>query len=288
MADKVELVLDAKADLGEGAIWHSQRGLLYWVDIDPGLVHVYDPKTGKDRSVSAGQAVGTVVPRASGGVMLAMAHGFGALDLETGKMTPISDPEKDLPGNRFNDGKCDPAGRFWAGTLGKSGGSVYRLDPDLSVRKIFGGVKTSNGLAWSLDRRTMYYIDTPTQEVSAFDYDDKSGGITNRRTAVKVPKELGHPDGCTLDADGNLWVAHWDGWNVTCYDPGSGRVLRTVRLPVSRVTSCAFGGADLGTLYITSARTGLSDKDLASQPQAGGLFKFVPGVRGIPAPEFAG
>lgn len=288
MSDQVELILDAKAQLGEGAIWHSQKRLLYWVDIDAGLVHVYDPATNRDRTVSTGQPVGTVVPRASGGVMVALRDGFAALDLDSGKLEMIADPEKDLKGNRFNDGKCDPSGRFWAGTLGKDGGSVYRMDRDLSVRKMFGGVRTSNGIAWSLDRRTMYYIDTSAQEVSAFDYDDATGDVSNRRTAVKVPAANGHPDGSTLDAGGNLWVAHWDGGNVTCYDPRTGRVLRTVRVPSSRVTSCAFGGDDLAVLYITTARVGLDAAALASQPLAGGLFRADVGVKGVPAPEFAG
>ncbi len=287
MADQVELVLDAKTQLGEGAIWHSQKHVLYWVDIDAGLLHIYDPKTNRDRSLSTGQPVGTVVPRASGGVMVALRDGFAALNLETGAITPITNPESHLQ-NRFNDGKCDPAGRFWAGTMGKAGASLYRLDRDLTVRKMFDGVRTSNGIAWSLDLKTMYYIDTPTQEVAAFDYDHATGDIKNRRVAVKVPKENGHPDGSTLDAEGHLWVAHWDGWNVTCYDPGTGKALRTVKLPVSRVTSCAFGGPDLATLYITSARVGLDDAALASQPLAGGLFKVSVGVRGIPAPEFLG
>lgn len=288
MSDSVELVLDAKAQLGEGAIWHSQKQVLYWVDIDGGFVHIYDPVTNRDRSVSTGQPVGTVVPRASGGVMVALRDGFAALNLETGALTPITDPESHLPDNRFNDGKCDPAGRFWAGTMGKAGGSVYRLDPDLTVRKMFGGVRTSNGIAWSLGQKTMYYIDTPTQEVAAFDYDYATGEIGNRRVAVKVPVENGHPDGSTLDAEGHLWVAHWDGWNVTCYDPARGVGLRTIKLPASRITSCAFGGPDLSTLYITSARVGLDEAALAAQPLAGGLFKVDAGVRGIPAPEFLG
>jgi sugar lactone lactonase YvrE len=288
MQKDCELVLDAKAELGEGAIWHSPKGVLYWVDIDPGLVHIYDPRNGENRTVPVGQPVGTVVPRARGGVMVAMRDGFASLDLDTGQLTPIANPEKDLAGNRFNDGKCDPGGRFWAGTLGKSGGSLYRLDRDLSVHKVFGGVRTSNGIVWSEDKTKMYFIDTPTQEVAAFDYDDETGEVKNRRVAVKVPEKLGHPDGSTLDAEGNLWVAHWDGWNVTCYDLKSGEPILTIRLPVSRVTSCAFGGDDLRTLYVTSARTGLDAKSLAEQPLAGGLFKCVPGVAGVPAEEFRG
>jgi sugar lactone lactonase YvrE len=288
MEEKPDLVLDSKSALGEGALWHLQNRVLYWVDIDPGLVHVYDPVTGRNRTVSVGQPVGTVVPRAKGGVMVALRDGIGTLGLETGKLDIIASPEKDLAGNRFNDGKCDPAGRFWAGTLGKSGGSLYRMDKNRTVKKVFGGVRTSNGIAWSLDKRTMYFIDTPTGEVAAFDYDDATGEVANRRVAVKVPPENGHPDGSTLDADGNLWVAHWDGWNVTCYDVKTGKALRTIRIPCARVTSCAFGGPDLDTMYITTARVGISAEALKEQPLAGGLFRIRPGVRGIPAPEFLG
>jgi len=284
----VEIVLDAKAELGEGAIWSSRAGLLYWIDIDPGLVHVYDPAKGRDRTLELGQPVGTIVPRAKGGAMVALRDGFAALDLESGKLTFIADPEKELKGNRFNDGKCDPAGRFWAGTLGRDPGALYRLDRDLSVHRMFGDVKCSNGIAWSIDRKAMYFIDTPTGYVEAWDYDDATGAVANRRVCIRVPKENGHPDGCTLDADGNLWVAHWDGWNVTCYDPRNGKQLRQVRLPVSKVTSVAFGGPGLDVLFITSARTGLSADELKKQPLAGGLFKCKPGVKGLPAPEFGG
>jgi sugar lactone lactonase YvrE len=258
------------------------------VDIDGGLVHLYNPATGKNRTIEIGQPVGTIVPRAKGGAMVALRDGFAALDLESGDLTFLADPEKDLKGNRFNDGKCDPAGRFWAGTLGNKGGALYRMDKDLSVHRMFGDVKCSNGIAWSLDRKTMYFIDTPTGYVEAWDYDDATGAIANRRVCIRIPKGNGHPDGCTLDADGNLWVAHWDGWNVTCYDPRTGKQLRQIKLPVSKVTSVAFGGPNLDVLFITSAREGLSESELKEQPLAGGLFKVRPGVKGIPAPEFGG
>lgn len=288
MGGTVELVLDAKARLGEGPIWHAQKGLLYWLDIEQGEVHVYNPATGNDRMVAVGQQVGTVVPRARGGVMLAVAKGFASLDLESGAVAMVANPEPGT-GNRFNDGKCDPAGRFWAGTIGKQGtANVYRLDADLTSRRMIEGITCSNGIAWSLDRRTMYYIDTPAQTVAAYDYDDATGAIANRRVAITVPKESGYPDGMTLDAEGMVWIGMWDGWSLTRWNPATGMLLETVKLPVARVTACAFGGPDLGTLYITSAWTALSDADRAKQPLAGGLFRYVPGVKGIPAPEFAG
>jgi len=293
MAGNPELVLDAKATLGEGAIWHKQTSLLYWVDIEGCKLHVFDEETGEDRALDTGQPVGTVVPRRSSGVALALHHGFAHMDLVTGRISMIADPEAGLP-NRFNDGKCDPAGRFWAGTMPyetgakKEGGALWCLFPDGHVEKRIGGISCSNGIAWSLDRKTMYYIDTPTQEVWAYDYHDATGAIANRRVVVRVPREEGHPDGMTIDAEGMLWVAHWDGWQVIRWNPITGKKIASVRLPVARVTSCAFGGEALETLYITSARTGLDGAALSKQPHAGGLFRARPGARGVPAFEFGG
>jgi len=290
MSDTPELVLDSHAALGEGAIWDTEKKVLYWVDIDAGFVHTFDPATGRDVSVAVGQPVGTVVPRASGGVMLATRDGFMSLDPGTGKVALVASPAGHDPEKRFNDGKCDPAGRFWAGTIDEagSGGALFRLDADLSVHCMVTGIAIANGLAWSLDRRTMYYIDTVTQRVDAFDYDDATGAVSNRRGVVTVPVELGSPDGMTIDAEGKLWVAHWDGWCVCRWDPATGKMLRKVGVPVQRPTSCAFGGPELDTLFVTSATMGLDTGTLGKQPKAGGIFAFKPGVRGFPAFEFAG
>jgi sugar lactone lactonase YvrE len=288
----VDLILDTKAVLGEGAIWDARAQRLYWVDIRPGHLHVFNPADGNDGVFEVGQMVGTVVPRARGGVMLALEHGFAAFDLTTGRLTPWHDPEEHLPRNRFNDGKCDPAGRFWAGTisLDREPGvaSLYCLEPDGQVRRVLQGVTNSNGIAWSLDGATLYYIDTPTQQVTAFDYELASGRIENPRTAISVAPDLGKPDGMTIDAEGMLWIAHWDGGCVGRWDPGTGRLLQTLAVPARRVTSCAFGGPSLEDLYITTARVGLTEAELALTPHAGGLFRARPGVRGVPAFEFAG
>jgi sugar lactone lactonase YvrE len=287
-----ELVLDAKATLGEGAIWHGREQRLYWVDITAGLLHAFTPADGSDRVFNVGQMVGAVVPRARGGVMLALHHGFAAFDLESGKLTPWSDPESDLPRNRFNDGKCDRAGRFWAGTISldrdPGAASLYCLDSDGRVRTMVQGVTNSNGIAWSLDRTTMYYIDTPTRRVAAYDYDLASGQIGNSRTVITVPADAGKPDGMTVDAQGMLWIALWDGGGVSRWDPRTGARLDTVDVPARRVTSCAFGGPELDELYITTARIGLTEADLVHQPKAGGLFRARPGVAGVSAFEFAG
>ncbi len=286
-----ELVLDAQAQLGEGAIWDSQTALLYWVDIMGRKVHIYDPATGSDRAVDVGQQVGTVVPRRSGGLMLAVENGFAFLDLDTKAVTPICDPPEHNPALRFNDGKCDPAGRFWAGTLSserKAEASLYCLFPDLTTKRMLTGVMNSNGICWALDAKTMYYIDTPTQTVAAFDYDVETGEISNCRAAVVVPEDVGHPDGMTIDAEGKLWVAHWGGWSVGRWDPETGEQLATVAVPAAHVSSCAFGGPDLDELYITTAGIGVDCEAAREQPHAGGLFRAKPGVRGVAAFEFVG
>lgn len=290
MPDAVELVLDSRSILGEGAIWDEKNQVLYWVDIDPGLVHIYDPATRKDRALQVRQSVGTVVPRASGGLMLAVREGFMSLDIETGKTALVAVPQGHNTENRFNDGKCDPAGRFWAGTMETptSKGALFRLDRDLSVHKMVDNVAISNGLAWSLDKKTMYYIDSMTRKIDAFDYDLMTGAISNRRTVVSVPEGYGLPDGMTMDAEGKLWVAHWDGWCVCRWDPATGKLMQNVRLPVARPTSCAFGGPALDSLYITSVTTELDAAALAKQQGAGGIFCLKPGVRGLPAFSFAG
>ena len=291
MADVVDLVLDAKAALGEGAIWNRALQRLHWVDISGHRVFTYDPASGENRPYDVGQMVGTVVPRVGGGLLLARHDGFATLDLATGEVNSLPRPsEHDPAAARFNDGKCDPAGRFWAGTMslvkGQPLGRLYRLDADGAMHVMVRDVRTSNGIAWSLDRRTMYYIDTPLMRVDAFNYDDVTGAIAGRHPVITIPPGIGRPDGSTLDAEGMLWVALWDGGRVTRWDPRTGRLLQTIRLPVTRVTSCAFGGPELDILYVTSAREGLTEAQLAAQPLAGGLFRVTPGVRGIPAPAY--
>lgn len=287
-----DLVYDAKAVLGEGPIWHAQKQLLYWVNIFGNEVHIYNPATNQDRAINLGQSVGTVVPRAQGGLMLALHHGFASLDLETEAVTIIADPEAQLPDNRFNDGKCDPAGRFWAGTMSlrESGavGSLYCLDTDLSVHKKLAGVTISNGIVWSHDHKIMYFIDTPTGTVDAFDYDLATGDIANRRSVITIPGEDGWPDGMTIDAEGMLWVAHWGGYRVTRWNPETGEALQTVRVPAPNTSACAFGGPNLDQLYITTARHHVDAATLAQYPLTGGLFVADVGVKGVEAFEFGG
>jgi sugar lactone lactonase YvrE len=289
-----ELVPNCRAMLGEGAIWNSALQCLHWIDIEGRRVFTYDPTTRENRTYAVGQKVGTVVPRARGGLMLALHKGFATLDLDSGRVAPLPrPPEHDPAVVRFNDGKCDPAGRFWAGTMAlvkgpKPLGRLHRLDADGSMHVMLRDVGTSNGLVWSLDRCTLYFIDTPLRRVDAFNYNDATGAIASRRAVITVPPDLGRPDGSTIDAEGMIWVAMFEGWSVTRWNPHSGELLQTIRLPVARVTSCAFGGPDLDTLYITSARAGLTDEQRAAQPLAGCLFKVKPGVPGMPAFAYQG
>ena len=293
-AGEVEAVPVDRAVLGEGAIWDAARRRLHWIDIAGHRVFTYDPATGENRGQDVGQKVGTVVPRAGGGLLVALQSGFAGLDPVTGRVTPLPPPpEHDPAVVRFNDGKCDPAGRFWAGTMAlvkgpKPLGRLYRLDAGGAMQVMLRDVGTSNGIAWSLDRRTLYFIDTPLLRVDAFDYDDATGAIAGRRTVISIPPGIGRPDGSTIDAEGMLWIAMYDGWAVTRWNPRTGELLRTIRLPVARVTSCAFGDSDLGTLYLTSARENLSEQQLAAQPLAGALFRTRPGVNGRPAFSYQG
>jgi sugar lactone lactonase YvrE len=289
---QVELVLDAQALLGEGPSWHAASGLLYWVDIEGRAVHLYDREQGTDRQIAVGEMVGCVVPRAAGGAIVTLESGFYGLDLTTGQLEPILDPEPGLSENRFNDGKCDPAGRLWAGTTriahDRPEGTLYCLDTAKVCHRRRDQVLISNGLAWSLDQRKMYFIDSPTQQVVSFPFDLETGTLGDPRTIIEVPSTLGGPDGMTIDEEGMLWIALWDGWRVTRWDPTTGRLLAEIPMPVARPTSCVFGGPNLDELYITTARTRLSEVELAKQPTAGGLFRCRPGVRGTPTVAYAG
>jgi sugar lactone lactonase YvrE len=283
----VELVVDAHCQLGEGPAYFYDR--LWWVDILGKRVHEYDPKTGAHHAHIFDVQVTVVVPRQGGGFVLATEDGFALLDRMDGKPEFVADPESHLPGNRFNDGKCDPRCRLWAGTMAREGGakcgSLYVLNHGLAAEHRVPDISCSNGLAWSSDGRTMYYIDTPTRTVDAFDYDLETGTLANRRPVVQIP---GYPDGMTIDAEDKLWVATWGGWSVLHCDPGTGEILEKVPVPASQVTSCAFGGANLSDLYITSARVGVPEDQIEQQPHAGGLFRLRTNTRGLPTAAFAG
>ena len=281
---RTEPVGHIRCQWGESPIWW--RGALYFVDIAGCRVHRYDPADGSERSWDVGQRVGTVVPRERGGLVLAGDHGFFFLDEETGALTPIADPESDVPGNRFNDGKCSPDGRFFAGTMSLTRtlgtAKLYRLDPDLSVHTAFEPVTTSNGIVWTADGTTAYYIDTPRREVLAFDYAD--GELSNPRGVIDTGHIEASPDGMTIDSNGHLWIAFCHGGCVSCFDPANGNELHRIALPCLETTACAFGGPDLADLFVT---TGVHKT--AREEHAGRLF-VIRGLKvtGVPANAFRG
>jgi len=287
--ETIELAGNYAAQWGEGPIWW--QGQLLYVDIERHLVLQYDPSTNEEKtwdlSSSVGR-VGTVVPRAHGGLVVAGDTGLHFLDPETGNTTPINDPETDKPDNRFNDGKCSPDGRFFAGTISlvKNTGdaTLYRLDTDLSLHTAYSGVTNSNGIAWSADGSTSYYIDTPRQSVLAFDYSAETGLLTGERIAFSTSHISASPDGMTIDSNGNLWIAFCHGACVICYDATTGKQLHRVELPCLETTACAFGGEKLDELYVT---TGIHKEQV--EEDAGRLIRIKGlGVTGVPSNSFGG
>lgn len=279
------LILDAKSQLGEGAFWHPAENKLYWVDIEKKELHIYDSISKKDMHFNVGSRPGTVVPVKGGGALIALQNGIHFIDTRTGELTFYNNP---LPENiRFNDGKCDPSGRFWVGSMHldliKGTATLYRFDKDKTIHVMLTNITCSNGIAWSAAKKIMYYIDTPTGNVDAFDYDDATGNISNRRIVIKVPDGMGYPDGMTMDSEDKLWVALWGGKGVARFDPATGELMQKIDVPAPHTTSCTFGGKDLKTLYITTARNELSENDLKTYPLSGGLFAINLDVKGVAA-----
>lgn len=280
----IETIGNYRAQWGEGPVWW--KGCLYYVDIENHKVIRFHPASGEEKTWAVGQRVGTVVPRVSGGLVCAGDHGFFFLDEITGTVTPIADPEAGKTDNRFNDGKCSPDGAFFAGTISlvkKTGDArLYRLDPDLSVSAAFGPVTNSNGIVWSTDGNTVYYIDTPRREILAFDYRNRT--LQNPRSVVSTAHIDASPDGMCIDADNNLWVAFCHGACVACFDPASGAEVSRIDLPCLETTACAFGGDDYADLYVT---TGIHKSVI--EEHAGRLFIIKnSGAKGMPAHSFRG
>ena len=289
---KAECVHDGKAVLGEGPVWNETLSSLDWVDIERGMICRFDPARGENREWDLGSRVGFAVPTRAGDVVAGTQQGLVRFDHETGGITPYLDPESHLPDNRFNDGKCDRLGRLWAGTMSLhetgGAGSLYRVESDATFERVVEGVTISNGLAWSADMDRMYYIDSPTRRVDLFDIEGGTGSLSGRRPLVALEEGMGYPDGMTIDAEGRLWVALWEGWGVVRIDPDSGEILARVEVPVARVTSCCFGGEDLGDLYITTASRDLTEEERERQSQAGGLFVARTGAGGLACDRFRG
>lgn len=276
------VVLEVGAALGEGPIWDDREQSLLFVDIVGQRVHRFYPGTGEHSSFSAGAPVGAVALTEDGGLLMALHDRFVHVDRSGEHPVAVEGFRADGRVLRFNDGKVDPWGRFLAGTTHYDGsqaiGALYMLRPDHTVTTMVDEVTTSNGLAWSANGKTLYYIDTPTHRVDAFDVDPGTGALSGRRPVVELGDES--PDGMAIDDEGNLWVAIWDGGRVARYAP-DGRLLEVLRVPEGgHVTSVAFGGPSMTTLWVTTARVGLSDEELALNPHAGDLFAYEAPVSG--------
>jgi sugar lactone lactonase YvrE len=286
---KVDCIADVRANVGEAPVWVAREQALYWVD-NKGRKLFRRDESGEVRSFATPFEICCLSPKASGGFIAGTDRGIAEVDLEAGRFDIVANPEADIPGNRFNDGKVDPWGRFWSGTMDNAEkaatGSLYRFDADLSWTKVDSGYRVTNGPAFDRQRLRMYHTDSAAKTIYVFDLSN-SGELSDRRIFCSFGEQDGSPDGMTVDREGHVWVCFWDGWCIRRLSP-AGAVVERIEMPVQRPTSCAFGGADLDRLYVTSARRGIDPDALLMQPCAGGLFLVETTVRGVAETTFAG
>jgi len=282
-------IADVHAVLGEGPVWVDREAALYWLDIKGRKIFRLS-EAGELSQWPTPFRVGSIAPRASGGFIAGTDQGIANIDFSSGRLQILFNPEENLPSNRFNDGKVDRSGRFWAGTMDdeekQASGTLYRFDSSLNWSAVDKDYKVTNGPAFSPDGKLMYHNDSGRQVTYVFDLDE-AGSAANRRTFLQFGEGDGYPDGMTVDSEGCLWIAFWDGGCIRRFSPEAA-LLETVEMPIARPTSCAFGGVDLDDLYVTSASIGLEETALSRQPNAGGLFMVTPGVQGIAEVPFAG
>ena len=290
-AVQVDCVLAAAALLGESPVWCQLEKALYWVDIKRPAVHCFDPATGACKTWLMPEDVGSLALRRLGGGIVALRSGIATLDFRSGEVCRLPGPTLQAPDLRFNDGRCDRRGRFWVGTLHEQRqagtAALFRFDPNGRFSQMLSGVTVSNGIAWSPDNRTMYFADSWAQTIFSFDFDLDSGTLHNRRVFAELPRASGVPDGATVDSEGFLWSANFDGACLTRYAP-NGSIDRVIPMPIQRPTSCTFGGEDLSILYVTSASLNLTEKQRLAAPLSGNIFAVDAGVKGLPEPRFAG
>jgi L-arabinonolactonase len=290
----IQCVVETRAILGEGTCWDSQAQCLWWVDIYAQAIHRYEPATGGTQTFATPQRPGCLAVRGRKGLVLAMGDGFHFFDPSTGEFQSIVNAEADLPDTRMNDGKTDRQGRFWSGTVFEAEGkppraigSLYRLNTDLTCHKTAQGFTCSNGLAWSPDSSTLYFTDSATPYVWAWDFDKTTGEIERRRVFIDLSSDGALCDGATVDAEGGYWLTMPGKSKLRRYDP-YGRLMRTIELPVDVPTCCEFGGPNLDILYVTSGTQGRTPAELQDQPWAGGLLAVDVGVKGLPGCAFGG
>jgi sugar lactone lactonase YvrE len=270
--------------LAEGPLWHLERNSCLWVDIERGVLYEYNWSSQEVNTWSFDHRLTMVIQAEGNEVILALDRSIVRFNLETEQLQWLVHLEKESPNNRCNDGACDSRGRIWVGTMAldtaQGAASLYCIEKDGTVNKKIPDVTISNGLAWTADDRTFYYIDTPTRKVQAYHFDNESGEISFDRTAIEIPEDMGSPDGMAIDEEGMLWIAHYGGFGVYRWNPHSGELLQKIDVPVPNVTSCAFVGKNLEQLIITTASENLSEEVLRKYPQSGDVFLANPGTKG--------
>ncbi|WP_299888741.1 SMP-30/gluconolactonase/LRE family protein [uncultured Lacinutrix sp.] len=284
------LEYEIKSSLGEGAFWNHKTKELYWIDIEDKKIHIYNPKTKKNKSFSTPSRVGTVVPYNETEAVIALEDGIYKINTDLGDFSLLANVEANMIENRFNDGKCDPSGNLWVGSMHleqtKPNASLYKINEEGEVLKMLGNITISNGIVWTSSGEIMYYIDTPTGNIRAFDFDVKTNTIKNERIVIKVPVSLGYPDGMTIDEDDMLWVGLWNGNAVARFNPITGQLISKIEIPAHNVTSCAFGGDNLETLYVTTASVDMTEEEKKQYPLSGSVFSVNPGVKGVKSSFF--
>ena len=287
---KPELYIRSNCINAEGPVWDERTGTFYFIDVEAGKI--FSHKDGKLTSWDAGEQIGCAVLRESSGMIAGLKSGLYAVDCPNGDKKLLCDPEADLPGNRFNDGKVDPAGALLAGTMALASqpgdpptGALYRLAADGAVTKLVTNVYLANGLAWADDGRMLYFVDTLAQTVTRYAYDPAKGTVSDPKVIITVPEADGHPDGMTIDEEGKLWIALWGGGAISRWDPETGQMLAKYALPALNVSSCCFGGENMDTLFITTAS---QDTDTHVYPLAGNVFCMKPGVKGALSYRYKG
>lgn len=290
-ASPFHCVLDSKASLGECPVWSAAEQVLYWVDINAPSLNRFDPVTGRNTPMPMPESIGCFALRRDGGFVVALRGGFWLAQPDGTLTRKVADAPYEQSHHRFNDGRCDASGRLLAGTMNEkrdaNTAALYRLDPDFTLTRVLAGMTISNGLAFSPDGRTMYHADTPTQIIHGFDYDQASGTPSNQRVFARFTEDGERPDGAAVDSEGCYWIAFYRGGKVQRIAP-DGRIRNEFPVPAMCPTMCAFGGHDLTTLYVTSARQMRDTEELARLPQSGGVFAMAVDVPGLPEPAFAG
>ena len=282
---KAEVLYSSQCILGESPLWHAERKSCFWVDIENGVLYEYKWISQVTRSWKFNYRLTLVVRGKGNQLILALNTKIARFDLESEQLEWMLDVESQSLKHRCNDGACDSSGRLWLGTMHlehkNGGGALYCIDTNLDIQKKLGHTSISNGIVWSLDNKRLYYIDSPTQVVQSFLFEEETGEIIFEKSIIEIPVEMGTPDGMAIDEEGMLWIAHWGGFGIYRWNPGNGQLTGRIELPVPQVTSCAFAGEDLDYLLITTARENFKEEELKKYPESGHTFLVKAGVKGV-------